>query len=896
MASRFRAGLRGLLQRRTLERSMDDELTLHIELRAADLERQGLPMEEAMRQARREFGNVTATKERAREAWVWTSMEQVVQDVRYAARGLRRSPMFTAAAVLSLGLGIGTNTAIFGLVYSVLLARLPLPHADELVMPIKASERTRSEGFSYGEYRSLAASPGLSGATAVFGMSTVAIEVGNDHADASIDFVTGPYFSVLGLRAARGRGLTENDERAVAPVVVISDEIWQTHFSGAADVLGRTMKIGGTPFTVVGVLPKNYHGLSVPDGDRDLTVPLSVAPLVGAPDVAARRIPALLIVARLAAAGSGVQTGASMDAIYQRCCAAGQMAARAKNVAGGERLSLQDISRGIVSPKFDFRAMFARVLLVLMGAVSVVLLIVCANVGSLLLGRATSRRRELAVRLSLGASRGRLGRQLFGESLLLALLGAGLGLLLASWGTRVLAHNLPGVFASLSELVALRLNAPILGFTAAASVFAVLVFGTLPAWRATRTDLISPLKEGSRGNARSPVGVLERGIIVVQVALTLVLVAASGLLVATLRNLQTVDPGFATTGIVSAWLDTRDTPLADGGVAPIAQELLTRLRTIPGVRAAALSLAAPVLGGRRQTTQIAVPGYAPTDDVDVDVAINMVTPEYFTAMGIALRSGRPFSDGDGLGALPVAIVNQAFVNRYVSRRQPLGSIVQVGLPTGPTLQIVGVVGDARYTDLRVAATPMVYRPLEQAGHQEVTTLVLRTAGDPSAVGAAVRNGITGVAPRLRIRSMGTIDDAMKQALARERLSAALAGVFGAIALALAVVGLYGVVSYNVARRTNEIGIRMALGARQSDVIWSVVRHSLGLVALGVCLGLPLAFAAGRTIASLLWGVGAHDPVLLAGSVLLLAAAAIAASVVPALRAALVDPLIALRAE
>lgn len=894
MLSRTRAFLHAVFRRQAPDRAMDDELHLHLELRADDLARRGMPREEAMRQARVEFGRVTATKELARETWSWTWLEQLVQDFRYAARGLRRSPVFAAVAVLSLGLGIGTNTAVFSLVYSVLLAKLPLPHPDELVLAQKSSERFLSMGFTYGEYRVLRASPGLRGTAALFGMDAP-IEVGNDHADASVDLVDGAYFSVLGLRPARGRALTEEDARAAAPVVVISDGIWQTHFGGSSDVLGRTMKIHGASFTVVGVMPKEYHGLSVPD-ERDVTVPLSAAPLLGAPDVTAVQVPAILMVARLANAASRAQTGAAIDAIYQRCCAAGQLVSNARGVAAGAHVTLDDISHGIVSPKFDFRARFARVLYVLMGAVAVVLLIVCANVGSLLLGRATARRRELAVRLSLGASRTRVARQLFAESLLLALLGAGLGLLLAAWGSRSLVHNLPGVFDRLSDLVAFHLDGPILGFTGAASVVAVMLFGTLPAWRATRTDLISPLKEGSRGNARSPVGVLERGIIVVQVALTLVLVAASGLLVATLRNLQNVDPGFATTKILSAWLDSRDTPLAAGGIAPLEQDLLSRMRTIPGVRAAALAESAPVVGGRGASLDVEVPGYTQRADEDMGVPVNVVTPDYFTATGIAVRSGRTFTATDGPNAPAVAIVNEAFVKQYVSRREPVGATIQVVGPPAQSLQVVGVVGDARYIELRAAAPPMLYLPLQQAGHQEVATLVLRTTGDPNAAAAAARAGITATLPRIRLRSMGTIEGAMKTSLARERLTAALAAVFGVIALALAIVGLYGVVSYNVARRTSEIGIRMALGARRSDVVWQVFRHSLTLVGIGVAIGLPLSFAVGQVIASQLWGVGAHDPVLLTGAVMLLAAAASVASVGPALRAARVDPLIALRAD
>ncbi|MGH7618224.1 MAG: ADOP family duplicated permease, partial [Gemmatimonadaceae bacterium] len=764
-----------------------------------------------------------------------------------------------------------------------------------LVSATRVSERVTGSGFSYGEFLVMRASPGLAGAAALAGAASAEIEVGTAHADASLDLVDGAYFGLLGLQPARGRLITETDERAAAPVAVVSYDLWQTQFDGSPNVLGQTMKIHGTPFTVIGVLPQAYHGISVP-GERDLAVPLSTAPLVGLPDFISARIPALLIVARLANVRLAAQTASAMDAIYQRCCAAGQLLPSGKGSPGKTRVALNDVSRGIVSPKFDFRAMFARVLILLMSAVAVVLLIVCANVGSLLLGRATSRRRELAVRLSLGASRGRLARQLLAESVLLAAAGAALCLALATSSMRLLANNLPGSFASLSDLVAFRLDGPVLGFTGVASLVAVLLFGTLPAWRATKTDLVSPLREGSRGRVRSSGGALERGIVIVQVALTLVLVSASGLLVATLRNLKNVDAGFATTHILSAWLDTRGTSLSAGGVGPLQEDLVARLRGIPGVRAVALSESSPMLGGRRALMDLDVPGYVPRADEDMETETNAVTPQFFAAIGIPVREGRAFTASDGTNAAAVAIVNRAFVNQYLAHRSPLGATIRLGGADARQVAIVGVAGDARFYDLRAPAPPMVYMPLTQAGHQEVTTLVLRTSGDPNAVGAALRAGIMAAAPGIQIRSVETMENAMSQSLARERLTAALASVFGALALTLALIGLYGIVSYNVARRTSEIGIRMALGARRSSVAWDVFRQSLSLVAAGVVIGLPLVFAAGRAIASQLWGVGSHDPLLLIGSVVLLAAAAGAASVLPAVRAASMDPLIALRAD
>jgi predicted permease len=834
---------------------------------------------------------------------LWTWLEQLGQDVRYALRTLRKSPGFTVVAVLSLGLGIGANTAIFGLIYSVLLAKLPLPHAEQLVLFQRVADRA-SQGpqASYGEYVALRGIPGLSGTGASFSMDAVPIEVGDARDEARVDLVDGSYFGVVGVRPVRGRTLTEDDQRTGAPVVVISETIWDRQFHRSPDVLNRTLKIQGMPFTVIGVLPRQYNGLDVP-GQFDVAVPMSTAGTLGWADPATQAastngIPtSVSVVARLTDVEKADAARAALDATYQRCCAAGQLLYHPKGPMGLWRMTLRDISHGIVSQELDLRAMFAQTLFLLMGGVAVVLLIACANVGSLLLARAAARARELGVRLSLGASRGRLARQLLTESLLLAMLGAAVGLALAALGTRILAHDLPSAFAAVAERVQFALNVPILLFTGAVAIASVVLFGMVPAWQATRVALVAPLTRGSRASICSVAGGLDRGLIVAQVAFALVLVSASGLFVATLRNLRNVDVGFAATHFLGAFLSTYGTPYQMGGMRALEQRVTERLRGTAGVKAAAVSRTAPVFGGRLSPMPMVVSGYAPQPGETVAVVDNIVSPDYFPAAGIPVISGRGFLASDDIAAPRVAIVSEGFVKRYFVGREALGATIQFPGLYGPEVRIVGVVGDAKYQDLKSPAPPMLYRAMRQfTATFPYVTLLVRTAGDPGPAAATVRAAITAVAPGLRIENVVTIDDALNRSLIRERLTAALAALFGAIALGLTAVGLYGVVSYAVARRTGEIGIRMALGAQRSSVVWLVFRQSLLLVALGVAIGLPMAVAGGRVIASQLWGVGAHDPLFLAGSVFLLVAAACAASTIPARRAARVDPSIALRAE
>jgi len=555
-----------------------------------------------------------------------------------------------------------------------------------------------------------------------------------------------------------------------------------------------------------------------------------------------------------------------------------------------------DASRGLSHPKMDLRGEYRRMLFLLMGGVIIVLLIACANVGNLLLARAAARQRELAVRMSMGATRSRVVRQLLTESFELAVLGGVVGLGFSRLGLSILSHSLPSI-ADLVGMVAVRPSGTILAFTATTTLRCTLLFGVFPALRATRHDIVSPLKEGGRGTGRSRRFGVDRGIVIAQVALALVLVCAATLFVATLRNLKQFDGGYGSTRILLARIETRGTPYEQGGIMPFYEEILNRVRVTPGVRRAAMASVVPVFGGRSMHDQIHVPGYEPASDEDVSSWYAAVTPDYFATTGIGLEGGRDFDDRDGATSDPVAIVSHAFARHYFAGRNPIGGSIVLGEGSRATsMRIVGIARDAHYADLRSPPTEIYYTPVTQSGGWPFLVLAVRTSGDPETFAPALRRQIRDVAPALRTMGFTGVEAALDDALARERLAAALATLFGCLAVSLAAVGLYGVVAYNVSRRTQEIGVRMALGARPRDVTWLVVRQTLVMTAICIVAGVPLALMAARAIGAQLYGVGASDPRAMLGAAALLVVVGAAASIVPGGRAARVDPSEALRAD
>ena len=892
----FRHRLRPLLRRRDFDREMDEEFRHHLELRAQEFP----DGDDPAARARARLGSPAYYMEETRRMTALAWLDALGQDLRYAWRNLRRSPAFTAVAVASLAIGIGANSAIFSLIYSLLLNPLAVSHPSRLFEVRHTGLEQRGDAFSYAEYQSLRQSRGFTSLTALDGADDVPVVAGGVHTSVHVDAVDGNFFSTIGIAPLRGRLIGPDDERGRAPVVVISDDRWAEWFNRSPAALGSTITLRGAAFTVVGVAPKSYQGLRLP-GSFDAAVPLSALPLVGgAPtEAAGANAATLTIVGRLASPADAPRAAGMIDAVYRSCCAqapAGTGAAGTREVVG---VGLASIERGISSSKFDVYAMFSRILFELMGAAAAVLLAACANLGTLLLARAAARERELAVRLSLGASRRRLAAQMLVESAVLAALGGVAGLGLADWALRLIAHRLPGPVV---DRVGLQLTGDVLGFTAAVAVAAVLLFGVLPAWRATRTNLIAPLNEVGRPTTARRGGWLDRSVVVAQVAIALVLVNGAGLFVATLRNLRNVDGGFATERSVSTEVDARGTAYESAGIAGFADRLMARVARIPGVRSAALSEMVPVFGGRRIGADIAVEGYTPSQDERMEGWFDPVTPGFFATLGIGLRTGRDFSPSDRTGQ-QVAIVNQAFVQQYLRGRNPLGATIRSAWDADTVvMQVVGVVGDARYMDLRDPAPPMIYVPLAQfeqipgSARIPVLTLTVRTSGDDGATAAPLRKAVQAEAPGLGVYGPETIEESLNDSLNRETLTAELATLFGAVALILAAIGLYGVVSYRVAQRTWEIGVRMALGAAPASVVWMVLKQALALVTIGVVVGAPLAFGGGKAIAATLFGLAGQNQYFVLGAGVVLAGVAVAASALPARRAARVDPLIALRAD
>jgi putative ABC transport system permease protein len=604
-----------------------------------------------------------------------------------------------------------------------------------------------------------------------------------------------------------------------------------------------------------------------------------------------------LIVVGRAIASDTRAAQAAIALAFEHCCAAGQLTQLPAGRAAprGEHAVLMDVSRGIPPAKSDLRQLYARILFVLMGGVGVLLLIACANVGNLLLARATARTHELSVRLALGASQGRLIRQLLIESSQIAGAGAGVGLLIALWGTSLLSRHLPANLRLLEPVIAIRPNPVLFAFTALAAIACTTIFGVLPAIRATRVDPSVGLRQGARRSG-GRIGMLDRGIVAVQVALALVLVTSATLLVQTLRNLRHVDAGFETAHLLLADVEVRGTRYAQTGMRPLYGDMLRQVRALPGVQAAGMATRVPLVYGAGPLEELYVPGYeaGPGDEVGADYI--SATPGFLAGVGIALRAGRDFSTGDDASAPHVAIVSERIAQKYFAGRNPVGATIRRGDAAGQPLLVIGVAADAKFYDMRGLALPTIYVPFEQSRDWGFLALAAHTSIAPAALVQALRSALAASAPGVTVRWVQRMDDAIDRQLAREQTLAWLAAAFGALALLLAAAGLYGVVAYHVTARAAEIGVRMALGADTMQVVWMVMRQSLTVVGVGGVIGVPLALGGARAIAAPLYGVTPWHPATLGGVVLALLGVGALASLLPARRAARVDPLIAIRAE
>ena len=1024
--------------RKRRERMMEDleqDIREHIETETQDNIARGMAPEEARYAALRKFGNVRRVQEETREVWSFVWLEQLWQDVRFALRMLRKSPAFTAVAVLTLAFGIGANTAIFSLIDAVLLRSLPVENPAQLVL-LKWSARKapnihglmssgdcrndlqhdalNPEGCSFSEpmYREIAQADIFSG-TAAFANSGRLDLTGNGPASViNGQLVSGDFFHTLGLRAAAGRLIDASDDAlAAAPVAVLNYGYWQSAFGGSREVVGRTIELNAVPFMIVGVAEQRFTGIT-PGSDYDVWIPLSnqqkINPTKGMDPLGGNdrrsdvgfwwltivgRLKPSVRVAQAQAVVSGMfrnevlhgavqlfpggkmgalpipmaggpsmgvsapapgplpapvpMQGGSGNANIQfhgeaaggpapRAAAKGKMqfsmdvpppgaapAASGTHAVGAEAPSVpstpKTLSTADDNPQVTLvsaqtglsgtRTRYTDPLYVLMLAVGIILLIACANVAGLMLARAAARQKEIAVRLALGAGRARIVRQLLTESVMLSVLGGALGILFAYWGAHAIVS-----FVSSNQTrplgFATGVDLRVLGFTAAISLCTGIIFGVAPAFRSARVNLTPVLKEGDGGSAGAghaggkwfSVG---NALVVTQVALAIVVLVGAGLLVRTLQNLRSVDMGFDAHNILIFAIDPTLAGYKAAQVNSLYRDLQSRLAETPGVKSASYSMM-PLLSNGLMISMFHWPGTPEDQTAEADTLD--VGPNFFETLHIPFLAGREFSAADfdvatsNSGDKPTSaptpvIVNQAFVQKYLAKENPIGKpfgAVAAGPFGGPDpgYEIVGVVRDAKYNDLRREIHAMMYVP----HHVGVATFELRTAADPQALLPAIREVVGRVNADLPLFNVTTQSEQIDRLLFQERLVARLAGFFGVLALVLACIGLYGLLSYEVSRRTREIGIRMALGARPESVLQLVLRQGIALAIVGALVGIGVALGVTRYLASMLFNVRASDPVTMIAAALLLALVALAASYIPARRATRVDPMVALRYE
>ncbi len=846
--------------------------------------------------------------------------DEMFQDLRYGVRMLRKHKGFTAVVVLTLALGIGANTAIFSVINTLMLRSLPVAEPGELVL-LSVNQRVGHEvfgrpghsyTFSYPLYEQLRdRNRGLTGLFAAGSVSKrrlIASGVGGAETEfIRAQEVTGNFFSVLGAPAVFGRTLTPADDQAgnPQPVAVISNGFWQRRFGADPAVVGKTITFEDVPLTIVGVAPPEFFGIEI-GANPDLWWPMQLASQVDSGPWAQRlKEPGswwLRVMGRVPAGGNRKQAQAELDVIFQQHLA--EFAARdgAKWSADMQRFIRErnlELMPGNVGWT-RLRQQFRQPLTILMAVAGLVLLIACANVASLLLARAAARQHEFSMRAALGAGRLRLVRQLLTESVLLAALGALLGLLLAQWGTQALLVLLRLQGDPVSFNVAP--DARVLLFTTAAALLTGLLFGLAPALRGSRTDLATDLK----GTAGSVAGGglwqrLNQALVVTQVALSLVLLIGAGLFVRTLEKLKGQDAGFNRENVVLFDLDFTTKPDAARRTS-FHKELLARLETLPGVRAASLSTFF-LLSGGGWSEQIGADGYAARPGEDLNCQGLMVSPRFFGTLGTPILGGRDLGPQDErLAAAPVAsaprtaLINQTMARRYFGDANPVGRHIHFLHRPQEKFEIVGVVADMKSNSLREPAPPTYYLPVFRQTTDMQLTFALRTTSDAGALTAGLHAVVRETDPSVRVRDVRTMDDLVNASVHQERVLARLGGFFSVFALALACLGLYGVLSFSVVQRTREIGVRLALGAQRRDVLSLVVGQGLKLALLGVAIGLIAALVVTRFLASLLYGVTATDPVAFIGVSLLLLLVAMLASWLPARRAARTDPMAVLRQD
>jgi putative ABC transport system permease protein len=833
-------------------------------------------------------------------------MAPILQDFRYALRTLRKSPVFLAVAALSLALGIGANTAIFTLVHQLILQPLPVRDPEQLVMLAGRGKHyggnNGAERISYPMYQEIRDKNQVFSGMFCTYPSTVSASFQGGTELIGADFVSGNYFPVLGVGAAVGRVFTASDDliQGGHPLAVLSYGYWRARFGADQGIVGKQIVVNGRALTIIGVSPAGFDGVE-PGRAPQIRIPITMKDDLPRSDFGrlnSNRFRWTEVFGRLKPGVSINKAQAGLQPLFHQIL---NREVTEKPFSKAAPLVKQDFlkmwmevmpgSKG----RSNLRRTYSKPLFALMGIVSLVLLIACSNLANLLIARASARQKEIAVRLALGAGRGRLVRQLLVESILLAAFGGSLGVGLAVMVDKALIDFLPSGHTPLS--LSSTPDWTVLAFTLAISLVAGALFGLVPALQSTRPKLADTLKDQAGAVIRGGSAGLRKGLVVAQVSLSLLLLIAAGLFLQSLRNLKTLNPGFDVRNLLAFNVDPTTNRYDSKFSADYFRRLHERLSVLPGVESHTFAVI-PVLEDNEWDNWITIEGYTAKPDERPDPHMQYCSPGFFQTLKIPVVLGRDFSDRDIAGAPKVGIVNQKFVKRYFGNASPLGRHVGMGIDPGTKtdIQIVGVVGDTKYENMREEIPYELYIPSEQKGFADGGTIYVRSQGDPTRVFNSLRTAVREVDATVPMYDLRTLDDQMEISLLTERLLATLSSVFGCLATLLATLGLYGVMAFMVARRTREIGIRMALGAGQGSVLWMVLRETLTLAGLGVAIGLAGAYAATRLIQAQLFGVAPTDLLTVAAASLGIAAVTALAGYVPARRATGIDPMSALRWE
>lgn len=820
-------------------------------------------------------------------------MDSFLNDIRYAGRRILRSPAFTIAAALTLALGIGANTTIFTLVNAILLrAPVAVAEPDRLVSLYTSDYSGPPYGTSsIPDYEDFRKQTDVFAGVLIFLPRSIAVGQGDGAEGVGLEVVSDNYFSVLGVRSAHGRFFLPEEGTPGAPLVaVISDALFRRRFGGNASVIGTTVPIGGRPFTIVGVAPPGFFGAMRPMM-QDVWITTHAAAAIGqlGGDMTNRGGRSAFTMARLAPGVTIEQAQARMNVVAARLHTAYPDAWTDRSNQG-RRITLLPESDSRIPPQVRGPALGFVTLL--MATVGILLLVCCANVASLMLARAAGRGREIGVRISLGATRRRLIQQLLVESTLVALLGGVFGILIAVWATGAMLSLLPPLPIRIG--LDLSIDSRVLTFTALASLATGIAFGLAPALRVTRPDIVSVLKSESGsmelGGRRLT---LHNVLVVSQVTMSVILLVGAALFVRALANAASIDPGFRVENLLVVEASPRPGIQDADDPGPLMEQAQERLSGLPGVTAATWAGALP-LSMEASRRSVAVAGYTPGEGEDMEFHFFHVGPRYFGTMEIPLAKGRDFERSDRRGAPAVVIVNEAFAQRFWPGADALGKRISVRGADGPYAEVVGIARSGRLLSLAEASPPMMFFPALQ--EPTGTDVIIRTSGDPMAMLPAIQREIETLAPTWTLFNTRTMEQHIATSVLPQRIAGGVLAVFGFVATVLVSVGVYGVVAYSVATRTREIGVRIALGARPRDARWFVVRQGARLVAIGVALALPIAWASMRLLSGFLMGASASDPMAFIFAVAILALVALVATYVPARRASLIDPMVALRTE